>query len=230
MATLHEGSEGPVFYVKGAPEKILQQCSSLQGAEGTEAFDYKRWHEDAEMIASRGRRVLALAYLKDGAAADAVFDGPAALPKDLILLGLVGMIDPARQEAVEAVAECQGGGIRVTMITGDHATTAVSIAHEIGIGDGERVVEGVEVEAWDDAELAERCREVDVFARTSPEHKLRLVRAMQSSGQIVAMTGDGVNDAPALKQANVGVAMGIKGTEVSKEAARWSSRMIVSIL
>jgi magnesium-transporting ATPase (P-type) len=160
-----------------------------------------------------------LAYLSDKARADGACAEVSTLPDDLTLIGLVGMIDPPRAEAIEAVRECHGGGIRVTMITGDHATTAVSIAHEIGIGDGERVIMGSEIEQWDDSELAERCRDVDVFARTSPEHKLRLVRAMQASGQVVAMTGDGVNDAPALKQANVGVAMGIKGTEVSKEAA-----------
>jgi len=124
-----------------------------------------------------------------------------------------------RKEAIEAVKECHGGGIRVTMITGDHKITAAAIAKMLGIGDGKTSVAGTEIEAMNDAALQECVRDVDVFARASPEHKLRLVKAIQANGQIVAMTGDGVNDAPALKKADIGVAMGIKGTEVTKEAA-----------
>jgi magnesium-transporting ATPase (P-type) len=141
------------------------------------------------------------------------------LPKNLVLLGLVGLLDPPRKEAIEAVKECHGAGIRVTMITGDHRITAAAIAKMLGIGDGKTAVTGVEIQEMDTATLQERCRDVDVFARASPEHKLRLVKAMQASKQIAAMTGDGVNDAPALKKADIGVAMGIKGTEVTKEAA-----------
>jgi magnesium-transporting ATPase (P-type) len=128
-------------------------------------------------------------------------------------------MDPPRKEAIEAVKECHDGGIRVTMITGDHRITAAAIAKMLGIGDGKTAVAGTEIEEMDAATLEERCRDVDVFARASPEHKLRLVKAMQASKQIVAMTGDGVNDAPALKKADIGIAMGIKGTEVTKEAA-----------
>jgi len=145
--------------------------------------------------------------------------GPADLPKTLVLLGLVGLLDPPRKEAIEAVKECHGGGIRVTMITGDHKITAAAIAKMLGIGDGKTAIAGAEIEEMDTATLQERVRDVDVFARASPEHKLRLVKAIQANNQIVAMTGDGVNDAPSLKKADIGVAMGIKGTEVTKEAA-----------
>ena len=143
---------------------------------------------------------------------------PADLPKNLVLLGLIGLLDPPRNEAIEAVKECHGGGIRVTMITGDHRITAAAIAKMLGIGDGKTAVTGAEIEEMDDGPAGDG-RDVDVFARASPEHKLRLVRAIQANRQIVAMTGDGVNDAPALKKADIGVAMGIKGTEVTKEAA-----------
>ena len=167
---------------------------------------------------SQGERVLALAWLDDP---DVTAGGlaPADLPKTLVLLGLVGLLDPPRKEAIEAVKECHGGGIRVTMITGDHKITAAAIAKLLGIGDGKTAITGVEIEEMDTASLQERVRDVDVFARASPEHKLRLVKAIQANNQIVAMTGDGVNDAPALKKADIGVAMGIKGTEVTKEAA-----------
>jgi magnesium-transporting ATPase (P-type) len=141
------------------------------------------------------------------------------LPKNLVLLGLVGLMDPPRKEAIEAVKESHDGGIRVTMITGDHRITAAAIAKMLGIGDGKTAVTGSEIEAMNEAALQEMVRTVDVFARASPEHKLRLVKAIQANRQIVAMTGDGVNDAPALKRADIGVAMGIKGTEVTKEAA-----------
>jgi magnesium-transporting ATPase (P-type) len=145
--------------------------------------------------------------------------GPADLPRTLVLLGLIGLLDPPRKEAIEAVKECHGGGIRVTMITGDHKITAAAIAKMLGIGDGKTAITGTEIEEMDTATLQERVDIVDVFARASPEHKLRLVKAIQANKQIVAMTGDGVNDAPALKKADIGVAMGIKGTEVTKEAA-----------
>ncbi|MGH6811717.1 MAG: HAD-IC family P-type ATPase [Methylocella sp.] len=136
-----------------------------------------------------------------------------------MLLGLIGLLDPPRKEAIEAVKECHAGGIRVTMITGDHKITAAAIAKMLDIGDGKTAITGAEIAEMDTATLQERVRDVDVFARASPEHKLRLVKAIQANKQIVAMTGDGVNDAPALKKADIGVAMGIKGTEVTKEAA-----------
>jgi magnesium-transporting ATPase (P-type) len=136
-----------------------------------------------------------------------------------VLLGLIGLLDPPRKEAIEAVKECHAGGIRVTMITGDHRITAAAIAKMLGIGDGKTAITGAEIEEMNTAALQERVQDVDVFARASPEHKLRLVKAIQANKQIVAMTGDGVNDAPSLKKADIGVAMGIKGTEVTKEAA-----------
>jgi magnesium-transporting ATPase (P-type) len=162
--------------------------------------------------------VLALAWLENpGLAAGSL--GPADLPRTLVLLGLIGLLDPPRKEAIDAIKECHAGGIRVTMITGDHKITAAAIARMLGIGDGTTAITGGEIENMDTATLQACVRDVDVFARASPEHKLRLVKAIQANKQIVAMTGDGVNDAPSLKTADIGVAMGIKGTEVTKEAA-----------
>ena len=215
MATAH----GPVLFVKGAPDVVMNYCSRQQLGSGSAApFDRAFWEAKNEQIASKGQRVLALAWLPETAVEEATFN-PAGLSRELVLLGLVGIIDPPREEAVEAVKQCHEGGIRVTMITGDHAITAASIGKMLGIGDGKSYVTGSQIEEMDDDALEAKCRRVDVFARTSPEHKLRLVRAMQAGGQVVSMTGDGVNDAPSLKQADIGVAMGIKGTEVSKEAA-----------
>jgi magnesium-transporting ATPase (P-type) len=215
MATAHGG----LLFVKGAPDVVMTYCSQQQLDSGSAAaIDRTFWEAKNNEIASKGQRVLALAWMPDTSIDEATFN-PAGLSRELILLGLVGIIDPPREEAVEAVKQCHDGGIRVTMITGDHAVTAASIAKMLGIGDGKSYVTGSQIEDMDDDALEAKCRRIDVFARTSPEHKLRLVRAMQASGQIVSMTGDGVNDAPALKQADIGVAMGIKGTEVSKEAA-----------
>ncbi|MDH0701963.1 HAD-IC family P-type ATPase, partial [Pseudomonas toyotomiensis] len=143
----------------------------------------------------------------------------ADVEQDMTLLALVGIIDPPREEAIAAVAECQRAGIRVKMITGDHAETARAIGAQLGIGIGMPAMTGAELELLDERRLREVLPGVEVFARASPEHKLRLVQAMQASGEVVAMTGDGVNDAPALKRADVGVAMGDKGTEAAKEAA-----------
>jgi magnesium-transporting ATPase (P-type) len=172
----------------------------------------------ADVLAGQGERVLALAWLPDPPVVAGAL-APADLPRNLVLLGLIGLLDPPRPEAIEAVRDCHDGGIRVTMITGDHKITAAAIARMLGIGDGRTAVAGAEIEAMNDAALQEAVRDVDVFARASPEHKLRLVKAIQANGQVVAMTGDGVNDAPSLKKADIGVAMGIKGTEVTKEAA-----------
>jgi magnesium-transporting ATPase (P-type) len=219
MATLHGPEEESVIFLKGAPEVVLGFCDR-QETESGEQVPIKReyWLEQAERIAKLGQRVLGLAWLPKARVDEASFTAE-GLARNLVVLGLVGIIDPPREEAIAAVKECHQGGIRVTMITGDHAITAASIGKMLGIGDGKSVITGAKLEEMDDRELEVRCRDTDVFARTSPEHKLRLVRAIQASKQIVAMTGDGVNDAPALKQADVGVAMGIKGTEVSKEAA-----------
>jgi len=220
MATLHKSAAGKeILFAKGAPEVILDHCDRQQTA-GGQPTALKREHfmKASDKLAAQGERVLALAWLENpGLKVGSL--GPADLPKTLVLLGLIGLLDPPRKEAIEAVNECHGGGIRVTMITGDHKITAAAIAKMLGIGDGKTAITGAEIEEMDTATLQERVRTVDVFARASPEHKLRLVKAIQANGQIAAMTGDGVNDAPALKKADIGVAMGIKGTEVTKEAA-----------
>lgn len=206
MAVLTEGPGGRMIHVKGAPERVLRMCGGA---------DYAHWHDRAEAMARRGLRVLALAER----AAPAGQIDPAALEGGLTLLGLVGLIDPPRPEAIAAVAECRAAGIRVKMITGDHAGTAAAIAAQIGLQNPDRVLTGAELDKLDDAQLALEVASVDVFARTSPEDKLRLVTALQANGLSVAMTGDGVNDAPALKRADAGIAMGLKGSEAAKEAA-----------
>ena len=218
MATLNRSADGEILLVKGAPEVIIDHCDRQQTAGGPASLNRDRFAREGDRLAAQGERVLGLAWLPDpGLAAGAL--KPEDLPKNLVLLGLVGLMDPPRKEAIDAIRECHSGGIRVTMITGDHKITAAAIAKMLGIGDGSTAVAGTEIEAMNDAALQDCVREVDVFARASPEHKLRLVKAIQANGQIVAMTGDGVNDAPALKKADIGVAMGIKGTEVTKEAA-----------
>jgi len=220
MATLNRAPDGgEMLLVKGAPEVILDHCDRQEDASGKRPpLDRAYFERAADALAAQGERVLALAWLPDpGLNAGSL--SAADLPKTLALLGLVGLLDPPRKEAIEAVKECHDGGIRVTMITGDHKITAAAIAKMLDIGDGKTAVTGAEVEEMDMATLQDTVRDVDVFARASPEHKLRLVKAIQANGQVVAMTGDGVNDAPALKMADIGVAMGIKGTEVTKEAA-----------
>jgi magnesium-transporting ATPase (P-type) len=220
MATLHRDAAGEaMMFVKGAPEVILEHCDRQQTKTGQQvAIDRERFLEESDRLASQGERVLALAWIENPNVQAGNLRA-ADLPHNLVLLGLIGLLDPPRPEAIEAVKECHAGGIRVTMITGDHKITAAAIAKMLSIGDGMTSVSGTEIEEMDTAALEECVRDVDVFARASPEHKLRLVKAIQANGQIVAMTGDGVNDAPALKKANIGIAMGIKGTEVTKEAA-----------
>src|SRR5262245_3299082 len=220
MATLHKDADGKQFIlVKGAPEVIMEHCDRQQLADGKHApLDRDRFQKISDKLAGQGERVLGLAWL-ESPVVQAGSLGPADLPKNLVLLGLIGLLDPPRKEAIEAVKECHGGGIRVTMITGDHRITAAAIAKMLGIGDGKTAITGAEIEEMNNAALQDRVQGVDVFARASPEHKLRLVKAIQANKQIVAMTGDGVNDAPSLKKADIGVAMGIKGTEVTKEAA-----------
>jgi magnesium-transporting ATPase (P-type) len=220
MATLHRGADGrEMLLVKGAPEVILGHCDRQQTGSGEAVpLDLGHFERVADKLAAQGERVLALAWIEDPELAPGTLI-PADLPGNLVLLGLIGLLDPPRQEAIEAVKACHDGGIRVTMITGDHKITAAAIARMLGIGDGKTAVAGAEIEEMNEAALQETVRDVDVFARASPEHKLRLVKAIQANKQIVAMTGDGVNDAPSLKKADIGVAMGIKGTEVTKEAA-----------
>jgi calcium-translocating P-type ATPase len=218
MATLNEDAAGrQMLLVKGAPEIILEHCDRQQAHEPA-SIQHEYWLQMSDKLAAQGERVLAMAWLEKPAVKAGSL-GPADLPRNLVLLGLIGLLDPPREEAIEAVKECHGGGIRVTMITGDHKITAAAIAKMLGIGDGKTAITGAEIEDMDTATLQERVQDIDVFARASPEHKLRLVKAIQANKQVVAMTGDGVNDAPALKKADIGVAMGIKGTEVTKEAA-----------
>ncbi len=218
MATMHHDHAGHGFvYIKGAPERILEMCTS-QRMRGEEThLDQHYWQEQMDTMAAHGHRLLAIAFIPVGDDKRELYFSD--VETDLTLLGIVGIIDPPRQEAITAVKICQAAGIRVKMITGDHAVTAMAIGSQMGIGNGVDKLTGHELDAMDDQTLADKLRFVDVFARTSPEHKLRLVEALQASGHVVSMTGDGVNDAPALKRADVGIAMGLKGTEVSKEAA-----------
>ncbi len=217
MATLHADADAAVALVKGAPERVLAMCDGQLAADGRlQALDTAHWSAAVDAQARAGRRVLALAR-RTLPAGTAKLDA-AQVQAGLALIGLVGIIDPPRDEAVRAVAQCRAAGIRVVMITGDHGVTAGAIAGQLGLGDGAAAVTGAEVEAMDDTALRAAVGRASVFARASPEHKLRLVRALQAEGEVVAMTGDGVNDAPALKQADVGVAMGRKGTEAAKQA------------
>jgi magnesium-transporting ATPase (P-type) len=219
MATLNRvpGGESRIF-LKGAPDRLLDRCPQQRGeGDSVEPLDRSFWEQQIEELSNQGLRVLA-------AAAREVDDGKGDLTledlgQEMVFLGLVGIIDPPRPEAIEAIKICHKAGIRVKMITGDHAGTAKAIGKEMGIGDGNHAVTGDELEAASDEDLRRIVQDNDIFARTSPEHKLRLVTALQANHEVVAMTGDGVNDAPALKRADVGVAMGIKGTEATKEAA-----------
>jgi magnesium-transporting ATPase (P-type) len=218
MATLHHSHDAGAFaLVKGAPERVLAMCSAQQGAGAVEALERDAWLARIGALAAGGRRVLGFAMREMSAGTGALHFPD--VEAGAVFLGIVGIIDPPRDEAVAAVRDCQAAGIRVVMITGDHAGTAQAIARQLGFGAAPRVAEGAAVEACDAGGLQRLAREVEVFARTTPEHKLRLVEALQSQGAVVAMTGDGVNDAPALKRADVGVAMGGKGTEAAKEAA-----------
>ncbi|MCF8183614.1 MAG: HAD-IC family P-type ATPase, partial [Polynucleobacter sp.] len=220
MATLHRVEGLPLAYVKGAIEKLLPACHSMLAADGNEIeLDSTAIEAAAAQMARGGLRVLALArrQLQDESGLN-----EAAIATDLVFLGLAGMIDPPRARAIGAVRTCHAAGIRVKMITGDHAATARAIAAQIGIvknGGDAQVLTGRDLARLDDAALEAAAFNVDIFARVEPEQKLRLVRALQAQGEVVAMTGDGVNDAPALKQADIGIAMGLGGTDVAKEAA-----------
>ncbi len=219
MATLDRLQDGElVVHLKGAPDRLLERSEQQLGASGEPGpLDTGYWEEEIERIGDRGQRVLAAAYRPvEGEATE--LDAEDVDAGGFIFIGLYGIIDPPRDEVTEAVATAQRAGVRVRMITGDHVSTATAIGREIGLA-GDRAVTGADLESASDSELREIVREHDVYARTSPEHKLRLVRALQANGEVVAMTGDGVNDAPSLKQADVGVAMGVKGTEATKEAA-----------
>ncbi|MFE4726000.1 cation-translocating P-type ATPase [Microbacterium sp. NPDC056736] len=227
MATLNEGprsggAAGEVsraILVKGAPDRLLERSLTQRSEDGSQPLDRTHWEEQVAALSSRGLRVLAAARKPVRATTEEF-----ALDDlvDLEFIGLWGIVDPPRPEAIDAIADCHTAGIGVKMITGDHAGTALAIAREMGLaGADAEVLTGTELEALSQEQLREVVRDVDVYARTSPEHKIRIVRALQSHGEVVAMTGDGVNDAPALTRADVGIAMGIKGTEATKEAAEF---------
>ena len=213
MSTIHKTEQGYRVMVKGAPDVLLNRCRI------DEAEAQKIAAKNADM-ASNALRVLGVAY-KD------ITEVPEELTSEdienhLTFVGLVGMIDPPRQEVKEAVAQCYDAGIRPVMITGDHKTTAVAIAQEIGIAqEGDLALTGTELDALSEEELTNQLEKITVYARVSPENKIRIVRAWQGKGKISAMTGDGVNDAPALKQADIGIAMGT-GTDVAKMQQQWS--------
>ncbi|MBD2564035.1 MULTISPECIES: cation-transporting P-type ATPase [Nostoc] len=226
MATLHEGgsrensSRVRTIYVKGSVESILKRCQQMLDAEGNLArINAETVHQEVDAMANQGLRVLAFAKKSASAAQDSL--DHADIEKDLVFLGLQGMIDPPRTEAIAAVEACQNAGIQVKMITGDHAITARAIAERMGFNKNGEVLAftGAELAQMDKSELATAIEDGAVFARVAPEQKLRIVEALQSKGEVVAMTGDGVNDAPALKQADIGIAMGGAGTEVAKEAS-----------
>ena len=219
-ATLHSLHGKRVIYKVGAVEKLLDRCVDMLGADGTlQPMDRDAIRAAVDEMASQGMRVLSFAR-KHTVHEEKSLEHH-HVTTGLTFLGLQGMIDPPRKEAIDAVANCKRAGIRVKMITGDHAVTAKAIAETLGIcdDDGVQVMTGRELESVSDQDLTEIAHRVDVFARVAPEQKLRLVRALQAHGHIVAMTGDGVNDAPALKQSDIGIAMGIAGTDVAKGAA-----------
>ena len=225
MSTVHQEREqgARVVFSKGAPDVLLAACTRYQVGESTAELTEQvraKCLADVEALSEEAFRTLGVAYRR---AADIPADGyvDGSIERDLVYVGVVGIIDPPRAEAVTAIAEAHRAGIRVIMITGDHPTTATRIAADLGIIEpGGRAVTGAELDRVDDRELRRLVDEVSVYARVSPKHKLLLVDTLQAEGQIVAMTGDGVNDAPALKAADIGVAMGVTGTEVTKEAAR----------
>ncbi|MFO7637164.1 MAG: HAD-IC family P-type ATPase, partial [Clostridia bacterium] len=217
MATLNQVDGETILFLNGAPDVILELCRSQWSEDLGQPLDKGYWEKQMEKTAALGHRMIGAACKvidgeKDRITVEDVREG-------MVFLGIVGIIDPPRKEAIEAIKECKGAGITVKMITGDHAATASAIGRDMGITDNDTVVTGMDLEQASDEELQDIVCSSHIFARTSPEHKLRLVKALQARGLVCAMTGDGVNDAPALKQANVGIAMGIKGTEVTKDSS-----------
>ena len=215
MATVHRRGDKYLFAVKGAPEAVLAAADKIVAEDGEVPLDAEaraEWHAHVEYLGHHGLRVLACA-MKTGSQADA------PPYEDLTFVGLIGLEDPARADVPHAIKDCRAAGIRVVMVTGDHAVTARSIGRAVGLGHAAaHVVEGKQVERVAKGK-SEELRQIGIFARVSPAEKLALVRAYQDAGEIVAMTGDGVNDAPALRQADIGVAMGLRGTDVAREAA-----------
>ncbi|MCG9702167.1 cation-transporting P-type ATPase [Vibrio natriegens] len=222
MATLHHNHEGQAFiFIKGAPERVIEICNQqhidTDTNNSTTEINRNYWHSQIEAMAKQGMRVLAIAYRPTHyTQLELTFDD---VKDGLIMLGLFGLIDPPRQEAINAISVCKNAGIRVKMMTGDHALTAQAIASQIGLINSHNTLTGQQIDALTDDELFAVAKDIDVYARVSPEHKMRLVDTLQKHQQIVAMTGDGVNDAPALKRSDIGTAMGITGTDSAKEAA-----------
>jgi magnesium-transporting ATPase (P-type) len=218
MATLHHSHSNDAFiFLKGAPERVLEMCTHQRTGDGKQSLEKKYWLARIEEMAQQGQRVLAIAvkpvnHKQMGLSFSDV-------ENDLVMLGMFGLIDPPRKEAIDAIQSCDRAGIRVKMITGDHGATALAIARQLKLVNTDNVLTGQELDLMNEGELRERVHDIDVYARVSPEHKLLLVKLLQEQGLIVAMTGDGVNDAPALKRADVGTAMGKNGTEAAKEAA-----------
>ncbi|MFW6192646.1 MAG: cation-translocating P-type ATPase [Gemmatimonadota bacterium] len=217
MASLHREDDTGRVYMKGAPEAVVERCNRMVGDDGTVPIDDRAVLTAAEEMADQGLRVLAMAYRPS----DSERIDDAALHDGFVFCGLQGMEDPVRPEAIESVQAVQRAGMRVLMLTGDHLVTARAIGRQLGLGGDEtRAVEGKELEGLPDEELDRLLEEgVEIFARVAPEHKLRIVQRLRSRGEVVAVTGDGVNDAPALRAAHLGVAMGIAGTDVAREAS-----------
>ena len=217
MATYHrDNDDEPWMFVKGAPERVLEMCSSQLDHLGERALNPDDWHRWSVDTAAQGLRLLALACKRLAPKAGQLSFSD--MESGFVMLALVGLSDPPRDDAIRAIAQCQRAGIRVKMITGDHAETARVIGAQMAIGAGKPILSGPELDRMDDASLARAVLGADVFSRASPEHKLRLVSALQQAGEVVAMTGDGVNDAPALRRADIGVAMGLKGTDAARDA------------
>ena len=218
MATLHHSHKHEAFiYLKGAPERVLEMCAYQRTYDGQQPLDKDYWLARLEEMADRGQRVLAIAVKP--LATDQLELNFADVKDGLVMLALFGLIDPPRTEAIKAVQTCGMAGIRVKMITGDHGITARAIARQLKFGNVDNILTGQDIDRINEEDLRKSVLDVDVYARVNPEHKLLLVRLLQEQDKIVAMTGDGVNDAPALKRADVGVAMGQNGTEAAKEAA-----------
>ncbi|MGF1692087.1 cation-transporting P-type ATPase [Photobacterium kagoshimensis] len=218
MATLHHShNREAVIFLKGAPEQVLEMCRQQLSSIGPCPIDVDYWHHQIEQLAHNGQRVLAIAYRPaNQEQLELTFDD---VDDHLIMLGLFGMIDPPREEAINAIDACNNAGIRVKVITGDHALTARAVARQLGITNTQEALTGQQIDQLSREELFELVPQIDIYARVSPEHKMRLINILQQHNHIVAMTGDGVNDAPALKRSNVGTAMGKNGTEAAKEAA-----------
>jgi cation-transporting ATPase F len=216
-ASYHQhGESGHILFVKGAPERVLAMCTAAEGRDGPTTLDPAEVMAVSDRLGGEGLRMLAMAYGQtDHRIALDAEEGPS----DLTFLGLVGMMDPPRPGVPEAVAACQSAGIRVLMLTGDHRSTAVAVAGKVGIQTGDDVIEGRHIERLSDEDLEMLVSRASVFARVEPHHKLRIVQALQRQGNVAAVTGDGVNDAPALRAADIGVAMGLRGTDVAKEAS-----------